>query len=175
MLDLEVQAIRLFQHRPRLWSPTRAVSVQPTLASHRPCAVLASLSGLDLLPRRACAARRAQREAERPLRKLGSIVYTYSYCNTWTRYFVSELVASLLLVRVPIVHLPAGRRWRCCLLLLALRCRATPADPAVPGRTSSLRPVPLHGSTSRQVSDREACLQSMVSLHLDECTKPDDL
>ena len=83
MLELEVQAIRLFQHRPRLWSPTRAVSVQPTLASHRPCAVLASLSVLHLLPRRACAARRAQRGAERPLRKLGSRCYlTFTACVT---------------------------------------------------------------------------------------------
>eukprot|EP00966_Prymnesium_polylepis_P299331 6917047-Prymnesium_polylepis.1 len=33
MLDLEVQTIRLFQHRLGLWPPTRAVSVQATFAS----------------------------------------------------------------------------------------------------------------------------------------------
>ena len=68
MLDLIVLRIRLFQHRLGLWPPTRTVSVQATLASRRPCAVLTSLSVSDLLPRRACAARRAQWGAERPSR-----------------------------------------------------------------------------------------------------------
>jgi hypothetical protein len=70
MLDLIVLRIRLFRHRLGLWPPTRARSVQATLGSHLSCAVMTSHSILDLQPRLACAARRAQRGAERPSRNL---------------------------------------------------------------------------------------------------------
>ena len=63
MLELVVLESRLFSHRLGGSPPTRAVSVQATLASRRPCAVLISLSVLHLLPRRACAARHSQRGA----------------------------------------------------------------------------------------------------------------
>ena len=46
--DVTVMASAL---RSRVWPPTRAVSVQATLASRRPCAVLTSLSVLHLLTR----------------------------------------------------------------------------------------------------------------------------
>ena len=58
-----------------LLAATRTGGSQATLASRRPCAVLTSLSVLQLLTRRACAARRAQRGAERPSRNLGSRTY----------------------------------------------------------------------------------------------------
>ena len=72
MLDSAVQTIRLFQHRLGGSPPTRTVSVRATLASRRPCAVLASHLVLHLLPRQAGVARRSPRGAERPSRNLGS-------------------------------------------------------------------------------------------------------
>ena len=49
--------------------------MQATLASRRPCAVLTSLSVLQLLPRQAGVARRSQGGAERPSCNLGPLPY----------------------------------------------------------------------------------------------------
>ena len=73
ILDLSVLRNRLFGPRRGGERLRGAVGIQPTLPYHMRCAILASLSVFDFLPRQAGEARRGQGGAQRPSLKLQPI------------------------------------------------------------------------------------------------------